>query len=61
MGNSILLEKLNNKFINDSPQNILNYFLQNSNYKNKIALSSSLSLEDQILTDMVVKINKSVR
>ncbi|HLP05479.1 MAG TPA: phosphoadenylyl-sulfate reductase [Paludibacter sp.] len=43
----------------DTPEEILAYFL--SKYKGKIALSSSLSIEDQVLTDMVAKIDKETR
>ena len=50
---------LNDSFIGKSPEEILSYFL--SEYKGKIALSSSLSIEDQVLTDLIVKIDKSAR
>ena len=53
------IEKLNYKFQNAKPEEILSYFL--SEYKGKIALSSSLSIEDQVLTDLIVKIDKSTR
>lgn len=51
-----LAEKLNNDLLNKSPEEVLRYFL--SEYGDKIALASSLSIEDQVLTDMIVKINK---
>jgi len=38
---------------------ILRWFLQE--YKNRIVLSSSMGLEDQVLTDMVVKIDSEVK
>ena len=53
------IEKLNYKFHNANPEEVLSYFL--SEYKGKIALSSSLSIEDQVLTDLIVKIDKSTR
>ncbi len=43
----------------NSPEEVLSFFL--SKYKGKIALASSLSIEDQVLTDMLVKIDKSTR
>ncbi len=54
-----LIEKLNTKFENGTAQEVLEYFLKE--YKRKIALSSSLGTEDQVLTDMVSKIDKNVR
>jgi phosphoadenosine phosphosulfate reductase len=42
-----------------APEKILEYFLDL--FGSRIALSSSLSLEDQILTDMIVNINPKVR
>ena len=50
---------LNSRFAGKSPEEVLSYFL--SEYKGKIALSSSLSIEDQVLTDLIVKIDKSAR
>jgi len=38
---------------------VLRWFLQE--YKNRIVLSSSMGLEDQVLTDMVVKIDPKVK
>jgi phosphoadenosine phosphosulfate reductase len=46
-------------FEGKSPEEILRYFL--AEYKGKIALSSSLSIEDQVLTDLVAKIDKETR
>jgi phosophoadenylyl-sulfate reductase (thioredoxin)/thioredoxin-dependent adenylylsulfate APS reductase len=48
------IEKLNRKFSELSVEEVLTYFLHT--YKGKIALASSLSIEDQVLTDMIVKI-----
>lgn len=50
---------LQQKFEKSNAEEILRYFL--SEYKGKIALSSSLSIEDQVLTDLVVKIEPSTR
>ena len=50
------LERLNKKFINSTAEEIIKYVL--SKYKDKIALASSLSIEDQVLTDMIYKIDK---
>ncbi len=54
-----LASELNAKFEGKSPQEILKYFLEI--FRGKIALSSSLSFEDQAITDMMLKIDKSAR
>jgi len=53
------IEKLNQQFEGQSPEAVIQYFL--SEYTGKIALSSSLGIEDQVLTDMIVKADKSTR
>jgi phosphoadenosine phosphosulfate reductase len=53
------IEQLNQQFEGKTPEEVPQYFL--SEYKGKIALSSSLSIEDQVLTDLIVKIDKSTR
>jgi phosphoadenosine phosphosulfate reductase len=53
------IEKLNTELANKTPQEVISYFLEA--YKGKVALSSSLGLEDQVLTDLVVKADKSAR
>lgn len=53
------LEILNQSFKDKSPPDILRYFLDN--HEGKVALGSSLGAEDQVLTDMVVKINKDTK
>jgi phosphoadenosine phosphosulfate reductase len=53
------VKELNCKFSGTPPENVLKHFL--AFYGDKIALSSSLSLEDQVITDMIVKINPRVR
>jgi len=49
-------EKLNKKFQNSKPEEILEYFI--TEYGTDAALSSSLGSEDQVLTDMIFKIDK---
>ena len=53
------IEQLNQQFEGQSPEAVIQYFL--SEYTGKIALSSSLGIEDQVLTDMIVKADKSTR
>ncbi len=53
------VDELNKRFHKASPEEVLKYFLEV--YKGKIALSSSLGAEDQVLTDMISKINKEAR
>lgn len=53
------IEMLNSRFEKRSPEEILTYFLDR--FGNRIALSSSLSIEDQALTDMLLRINPHVR
>jgi len=50
---------LNSLFLDKSPEEVLSFFL--TEYKGKIALSSSLSIEDQVLTDLIEKIDKDAR
>lgn len=49
------IEKLNAQFANSTPEEVVGYFI--NRYGNKIALSSSLGAEDQVLTHMVWTIN----
>lgn len=53
------IDSLNDRFKKASPQEVLAFFLEE--YKGKIALSSSLGAEDQVLTDMVAKVDKETR
>lgn len=53
------IEELNERFKKKPAEEVLEYFL--SEYRGKIALSSSLGAEDQVLTDMVVKIDPETR
>ena len=48
-----LIRDLNEQFRDASAQEVVGYFLQA--YPGRIALSSSLSIEDQVLTDMMVR------
>lgn len=50
------IQKLNAQFQNATASEILTYFL--STYKGKIALASSLGAEDQVLTDLILQIDK---
>lgn len=50
---------LNDRFEGAAPVEILRHFL--SDFNGKIVLSTSLGAEDQVLTEMVVSINPSVR
>ncbi len=53
------LEILNTTFKDKTPEEILRYFLDK--HKGKVALGSSLGAEDQVLTDMLVKIDKTTK
>lgn len=53
------IAELNKRFEGATPQEVLAYFL--SEYKGRIGLASSLSIEDQVLTDMMVKIDPTAR
>ena len=53
------VESLNQKYKNATAEELLTGFL--AEYKGKIALSSSLGTEDQILTHMICQIDKSTK
>lgn len=53
------IDKLNRQFEGATPQELLAHFLKE--YEGRIALSSSLSIEDQVLTHMIVSINPQTR
>ena len=57
--NKAFIDELNVRFKNAAPQELLSWVL--TEYKGKIALSSSFSIEDQVLTDMICKIDPSTR
>ncbi len=46
------IDQLNETLKGKTPQELINFFVEN--YAGAVALSSSLSIEDQVLTDMVV-------
>lgn len=54
-----LIRDLNERFRDASAQEIVGYFLKA--YQGRIALSSSLSIEDQTLTDIIVTQDKNTR
>jgi phosphoadenosine phosphosulfate reductase len=56
---SAKIDLLNQGFSNTSPEEVLNYFLEQ--YKGKIALASSMGAEDQALTDMIVRIDPTAK
>lgn len=53
------IEAINKSYSNRTPEELLEFFI--GRCKNKIALSSSLSMEDQVLTDMILKIDKNIK
>lgn len=53
------IKQLNEEFADATPETILGYFLDR--YGDRIALSSSLSIEDQVLTDMICKLKPGAR
>lgn len=54
-----LIRDLNERFRDASAQEVVGYFLKA--YQGRIALSSSLSIEDQTLTDIIVTQDKNTR
>ncbi len=53
------IERLNVRFEKSSPEEVLRYFM--GEYGARIALSSSLGAEDQVLADMMLKIDPKAR
>lgn len=53
------IAKLNAQFSEAKPQEVLQYFM--SQYGNRIALASSLSIEDQVILHMMWQISKDVK
>jgi len=53
------IESLNHQFASAGATELLTYFL--NEFKGHIALSSSLGLEDQVLTEMICSIDKNVK
>ena len=54
-----IVNNYNEQFANAPAESVLKYFLEK--YKGKIALSSSLGAEDQVLTHMVASIDPTVK
>lgn len=54
-----LVENLRESHKGQSPEQLLRYFLET--FKGRIALSSSMSAEDQVLTDMICRVNPSTQ
>jgi phosphoadenosine phosphosulfate reductase len=54
-----LVREYNERFMNESPMKVLEFFLKE--YSGKIALASSLGAEDQVLTHMVLSIDPSLK
>jgi phosphoadenosine phosphosulfate reductase len=59
MGMKVEIDQLNKQFDGKSPEEILAYFLPK--YGARIALASSLGLEDQVLTDLILKTDSKAR
>ena len=59
METTIIIDSLNRKFKGTSASEKLAYFLDV--YRERIGLSTSFGAEDQVLTDMVLKIDNSAR
>ena len=59
MVNDNTIRRWNEEFKDKSPDEILRFFIDH--FKDRIALSTSLGLEDQVLTEMVVRINKNLK
>lgn len=54
-----MIDNLNRQFQKDDPMELLSYFIPL--YKDEIALASSLSIEDQVITHMIAQIDKSTK
>ena len=54
-----LIEQLNRDYTPQAPQELLRFVL--SKYGKRVALASSLGLEDQVLTDMLLKTDREAR
>ena len=53
------IQNLNEKFTFARPEEIVKYFIDH--FKNKIAFASSFSIEDQVITKMIVDIEKETK
>ena len=54
-----IINEINEQLKDRSAEEVLSYFI--NEYKDKIALASSLSAEDQVLTDMIIKKDKNIK
>ena len=54
-----LVKDLNKKLSKSGAEAILSYFLKA--YKGKIVFGTSLGVEDQVITDMISRIDKSAK
>ncbi len=54
-----IINEINEQLKDRSAEEGLSYFI--NEYKDKIALASSLSAEDQVLTDMIIKKDKNIK
>ncbi|RYA22674.1 phosphoadenylyl-sulfate reductase [Malaciobacter halophilus] len=52
-----IIDELNEQLKNSSTQEVIDFFL--NQYRSKVALASSLGAEDQVLTDIIFKNDKS--
>ena len=52
------VQEINDKLMDRSAEEVLEYFADS--YPGKVTLGSSMGAEDQVLTDMIYKINKNV-
>lgn len=59
MSKEELAKKLNEDLQGKSTQEVVAFFLEN--YKDGVSLSSSLAVEDQTITDIMLKINKEAK
>lgn len=59
MMTKIEIAQLNEEFADTAPEALLKYFLDR--YGDRIALSSSLSIEDQVLTDVILRLKPDAR
>lgn len=59
MSQTNLIKQLNEEYAGKTPKELLTFFLDK--YADRIALASSLGLEDQMLTNMILKIKPSAR
>lgn len=53
------IEALNHKFASAGPKEVLAYFLET--FKGKIAFASSMGAEDQVITEMIAKLDREAK